>query len=127
MFSKEAHGGGFMLRQGKAWGYTTEVFKSQSVEVHVIEIVKGGYCSIHDHKKVNIFHVISGKLKVKIWMDGKLIDETIIGKGETTAVYAGFEHQFEGLEDSICLEIYHIFLEPGDINRKKGSKGGIKK
>jgi len=115
------------MRQGKDWGYTTEVFVSQNVEVHVIEIVKGGYCSIHDHKKVNIFHVISGKLKVKIWMDKKLIDKTEIGKGETTAVYAGFKHQFEALEDTICLEIYHIFLEPGDINRRKGSQGGIKK
>lgn len=114
------------IRQGKNWGYTTEVFKSQNVEVHVIEIVKGGYCSIHDHKKVNIFHVISGKLKVKVWMDEKLIDTTIIGKGETSAVYAGFEHIFEALEDTICLEIYHIFLEPGDINRRKGSVGGIK-
>ena len=115
------------MRQGKNWGYTTEVFVSQNVEVHVIEIVKGGYCSIHDHKKVNIFHVISGKLRVKVWMDERLIDETIIGKGETTAVYALFKHQFEALEDTVCLEIYHIFLEPGDINRKIGSVGGVKK
>jgi len=115
------------VRQGKNWGYTTDVFVSQNVEVHVIEIAKGGYCSIHDHKKVNIFHVISGKLKVKIWMDKKLIDETVIKAGETTAVYAGFEHQFEGLEKTVCLEIYHIFLEPGDINRRKGSVGGVKK
>ena len=117
-----------MIRQGKKWGYTTEIFVSQNVEVHVIEVVKGGYCSIHDHPKgkINIFHVISGKLKVKVWMDKKLIDETIIRKGETTAVYDEFEHQFEGLEDTICLEIYHIFLKPGDIRRRKGSVGGVK-
>ncbi len=115
-----------MTRQGKTWGYTTDVFMSQNVEVHVIEVKKGGFCSIHDHKKINIFHVISGKLKVKVWMDEKLIDTTIIKAGETTAVYRGFEHQFEGLEDTICLEIYHIFLEPGDINRRKGSVGGVK-
>lgn len=115
------------LRQGKKWGYTTEVFVSQSVEVHVIEIVKGGYCSIHDHRKMNIFHVISGKLKVSVWVDKKLIDETVIEKGETTAVYRGLDHQFEALENTICLEIYNIFLEPGDINRRPGSQGGIKK
>ena len=116
------------MRQGKNWGYTTEVFVSQNVEVHVIEIVKGGYCSIHDHPKgkINIFHVISGKLRVKIWMDKKLIDETVIKAGETTAVYDEFEHQFEALEKTICLEIYHIFLKPGDIRRRKGSVGGIK-
>ncbi len=115
------------MRQGKNWGYTTDVFMSQNVEVHVVEIVKGGYCSRHDHKKVNIFHIISGKLEVKVWMDKKLIDKTVIKKGETSAVYAGFKHQFEALEDTICLEIYHIFLEPGDINREKGSVGGVKK
>jgi len=115
------------MRQGKNWGYTTEVFKSQSVEVHVIEIVKGGYCSIHDHKKMNLFHVISGKLEIEIWVDGKITDKTTIEKGETTAVYAGFEHQFKALEDTICLEIYHIFLEPGDINRRPGSQGGVEK
>lgn len=114
------------MRQGKNWGYTTDVFMSQNVEVHVIEAVKGGYCSIHEHKKVNIFHMISGKLKVKVWMDKKLIDETIIKAGETSAVYPGFEHQFEALEETVCLEIYHIFLEPGDINRRKGSVGGVK-
>jgi quercetin dioxygenase-like cupin family protein len=114
------------MRQGKNWGYTTDVFMSQSVEVHIVDIVKGGYCSIHNHKKVNIFHVISGKLKVSVWVDKKLIDKTVIGKGETSAVYAGFEHQFEALEDTICLEIYHIFLEPGDINRRPGSVGGVR-
>lgn len=115
------------MRQGKNWGYTTDVFISQNVEVHVIEIVKGGYCSIHDHRKMNIFHVISGKLKVKVWVDDKLIDKTVIKSGESTAVYRGFEHQFEALEPTVCLEIYHIFLEPEDINRRLGSQGGVKK
>lgn len=115
------------MRQGKNWGYTTDVFVSQNVEVHVIEIVKGGFCSIHNHRKINIFHVISGKVKIKVWVENKLIDETVIDPGESTAVYREFEHQFEALENSICLEIYHIFLEPGDINRRPGSQGGVKK
>jgi quercetin dioxygenase-like cupin family protein len=115
------------LRQGKNWGYTTEVFDSESVEVHVIEIVKGGYCSIHDHKKVNMFYVILGKLKVRVWVDKKMVDETVINKGESTAVPRDLEHQFEALEDSVCLEVYYTFLEPGDINRRPGSQGGVKK
>ena len=114
------------MRQGKNWGYTTEVFKSQGVELHVIEIVKGGYCSIHDHKKVNMFHVISGRLKVRVWVENKVIDETVIEAGESTAVYREVEHQFEALEKTICLEIYYSFLEPGDINRRPGSQGGVK-
>lgn len=113
-------------KEGKAWGYTTKIFESQNVDVHVIEIEKGGYCSIHDHDKINIFYIISGKLIIRTWMDKKLIDKTIIKTGEITAVYGEFEHQFEALEKTICVEIYHIFLKPGDIRRRKGSHGGIK-
>lgn len=116
-----------MTRQGKNWGYTTKIFKNLNVEVHVIEIEKGGYCSIHAHDKINIFYVISGKLKVKMWVDNKLIDVSEITAGQTTAVDADFEHQFEGIEKTICVEIYHIFLKPDDIRRRKGSVGGIKK
>jgi quercetin dioxygenase-like cupin family protein len=118
---------GLMIREGKAWGYTTQIFDSQNVEVHIAEIVKGGYCSIHEHNKNNIFYVISGKLKVRVWVENKLIDETIIKKGESTAAYRGLEHQFEALEKTICVETYNIFLEPGDIKRRPGSQGGVKK
>ena len=115
------------MRQGKNWGYTTEIFKNLNVEIHVIEIEKGGYCSIHKHDKVNIFYVISGRLKVKMWVDNKLTDVSEISTGQKTAVYGKFEHQFEALEKSICVEIYHIFLQPDDIIRRPGSVGGIKK
>ncbi len=117
-------------RVGKAWGYTTKIFECGNVEVFDLEIVKGGYCSIHDHKKVNIFHVLSGKLIVKTWVDeecSKLVDQSILSQGQTTAVYAGFFHQFEALEETRCIEIYNVFIESGDIRRKKGSEGGIKK
>lgn len=114
------------IRQGKAWGYTTKIFESQSVEVYDLEIVKGGYCSVHQHRKINIFHVLSGKLIVRTWIDGKLTDASKLESGQTTAVYAGFDHQFEALEETRCIEVYHIFIEPGDIERKEGSEGGIR-
>ena len=115
------------IRQGKAWGYTTMIFENLNVEVHVIEIEKGGYCSIHAHDKINIFYVVSGKLKVKTWVENKLTDISEVNAGQMTAVYTDFEHQFEALEKTICIEVYHIFLKPGDIRRRKGSVGGIKK
>ena len=74
-----------------------------------------------------MFHVISGKVKVRVWMDEKLVDETVIKAGESTAVPYKMEHQFEGLEKSVCLEIYYTFLEPGDINRRAGSQGCVNK
>ncbi len=114
-------------RVGKAWGYTTKIFECGNVEVFDLEIVKGGYCSIHDHKKVNIFHVLSGKLIIRTWIDNKLTDQSTLIQGQTTAVYPGFKHQFEAFEETRCIEIYNVFIEPGDINRKKGSQGGVKK
>ena len=114
-----------MLRQGKDWGYTTLIFKSQTVEVHDLEIEKGGFCSEHKHQKINMFYVQTGLLKVRIWRGKKMIDETIVGPGQTTAVYRGFWHDFEGLKDTRCIEIYHVFLESGDIKRR--TKGGLKK
>jgi len=115
------------IRKGKAWGYTTKIFESQSVEVYDLEIVKNGFCSIHDHDKINIFHVIFGKLIVRTWIDGKLTDQSELGPGQTAAVYADVQHQFEALEETRCIEIYHVFIKAGDIRRKKGSEGGVKK
>ena len=114
-------------RIGKAWGYTTKIFECGNVEVFDLEIVKGGYCSIHDHKKVNIFHVLSGKLIIRTWINNKLTDQSTLIQGQTTAVYPRFKHQFEALEETRCIEIYNIFIESDDIRRKKGSVGGIKK
>jgi len=114
-------------RKGKAWGYTTKIFECQNVEVFDLEIVKGGYCSIHAHDKINIFHVLSGRLIIRTWVNNKLTDQSELGPGQTTAVYADFEHQFEALEETRCIEIYNVFIKPGDIRRKKGSEGGIKK
>lgn len=112
------------VRQGKNWGYTTKIFESQYAEIYDIEINKGGYCSEHRHKKINIFYVISGKLKIKIWQHKKIIDETVLEAGQISAVYAGFWHQFEALEDTRCIEVYHTFLDPSDIERR--TEGGMK-
>ena len=81
------------IRKGKAWGYTTKIFESQSVEVYDLEIVQDGFCSIHDHDKINIFHVISGKLIVRTWVDGKLTDQSELGPGQTAAVDVERQHK----------------------------------
>ena len=112
------------IRQGKVWGYTTMLFQSQTVEVHYLEIKKGGYCSEHKHEKINIFHVLSGKLQIKIWNDDKLINSTILEAGQTTCAYKGLYHQFEALEDTKCIEIYQVFIQPDDIERR--TEGGMR-
>jgi quercetin dioxygenase-like cupin family protein len=113
------------MKTGKIWGKTQEIFKNFNFEVHNISIRKGGYCSKHKHVfKYNMFFVISGRLKIKVWKnDYKVCDETILEKGEKTVVGPGEYHQFEALDRTKALEIYYPESIQKDIIRE--SKGGI--
>lgn len=112
------------MRQGKIWGETTEFFRNVLVSAHHLSIKKGGYCSEHSHvHKYNLFYVISGLLKITIWR-GDDKDVTVIKSGQSTAVSPGFVHKFEALEDTVCIEVYQVFLEDPDIERK--TVGGIR-
>jgi mannose-6-phosphate isomerase-like protein (cupin superfamily) len=111
-------------RQGKIWGVTQLLFHHNNVECHRIHAVRGGYCSQHSHEhKWNRFVVLSGRLAVRIFHNGKA-DETILGPGHVTDVPPGVVHQFEALEDVEALEIYWVLLEASDIDRG-GTEGGI--
>jgi len=113
------------LKQGKIWGETTEFFRNALVSAHHLNIKNGGYCSKHSHAhKYNLFYVISGRLKISIWHDEEKEDVTIIGAGQSTAVSPGFFHKFEALEDTVCIEVYQVFLEDPDIERK--TVGGMR-
>ena len=63
-------------------------------------------------------------LKVTIWRDGEP-DVTIIGPRQNSAVPPDFFHQFEALENTECIELYHVFLEDPDIERE--TRGGLRK
>lgn len=95
--------------QGKIWGWTLEIFKNDNFEVHLIWIKKGYRCSKHLHQfKNNLFFVIFGKLKIKIWKkDYDLIDETILTRKEKTNVTPLEYHQFESVSHTLALEIYY--------------------
>ena len=57
-----------MNKQGKIWGETSPIFNKNNVEIHRIEIKKGGYCSKHKHEhKFNAFFVEKGKLQISVW------------------------------------------------------------
>jgi mannose-6-phosphate isomerase-like protein (cupin superfamily) len=110
--------------QAKVWGTTQCLFQSETTEVHLIRPTRGGFCSIHEHaSKNNLFYVIAGKLKVVIFRENNLKDETILGPGMGTTVAPQERHQFEALDDTIALEIYHVRLDPADIQRF--SQGGL--
>jgi len=105
--------------QGKVWGTTQCLFAQNNVEVHLIEIKEGGYCSKHTHiHKANLFQIISGLLKIEIWMPYGLVDTTIIKDGQYCVVPPGHSHRFEALADTKALEIYWVELDSNDIERE---------
>jgi len=96
------------------------------VSAHHLEINKGGYCSEHIHEhKYNLFYVISGRMKVTIWRENDVKDETVLTAGQASAVPPGFYHAFVGLEKTECIEVYQVLLIEPDIKRRM--QGGISK
>lgn len=117
-----------MIIQGKVWGITTPLFNKNNVELHIIKIKKGGFCSKHLHKhKYNRFIVLEGQLKISIWKDygtETLEDVSILDHSQECTVSPGDFHKFEALEDTTALEIYWVELSTNDIARL--DHGGIK-
>jgi quercetin dioxygenase-like cupin family protein len=114
-----------MSRQGKIWGETTEIFKTENVTAHYLKIKAGGYCSEHRHtKKTNLFFVISGELQITIWKDPKIMDTTILEPGQISEIPAGVYHKFNALSDCECIEIYQAKLQGPDIDRR--TRGGLR-
>lgn len=112
-------------KQGKVWGWTAMALAYNSVEVHVLKVKKGGYCSTHEHRsKWNRFVILEGKLAIRIHYDGS-VDETILGPLQVTDVPPGVRHEFEALADTICIECYWTALDPNDIERH-GTQGGMR-
>lgn len=108
-----------MTKQGKTWGYTTEIFRNALFSAHHIEVNEGGYCSEHYHEhKYNQFYVISGVLEITIWHNGKTSDVTIVEAGQSTAIPPGFYHKFKGLTKCDAIEHYQVLLNEPDIKRR---------
>ncbi len=114
------------MRQGKIWGFTTEIFRNALFSAHHIEVNEGGFCSEHCHEhKYNQFYVISGVLELIIWRDKKTKDVTVIEAGQSTAISPGFYHKFKGLTKCEAIEIYQVLLIEPDIERR--TVGGMDK
>lgn len=82
-----------MSTETKPWGTTTLIENHQNTTVHALEIVPGGYCSLHFHeRKHNAFLVQSGRLVLSFGEDegGALV----LGPGEYYSVPPGVYHRF---------------------------------
>ncbi len=99
----------------KIWGTNIEIYANDLNSINVLRIKKGGTCSLHSHTtKHNIFHVISGKLKIDC---GKLGD-SVISKDQSFTVLAGTTHRFQALEDTVAVEIMMVKYDAHDIHRE---------
>jgi len=107
-------------KAGKVWGETELILANSSLEFHRIDYKAGGVCSKHKHDyKFNGFYVVSGKMKISVWQkDYDLVDETILGPGDFTAVKPGLYHTFEGIEDGVAFELYWANFQHNDIQRE---------
>jgi len=119
--------------EGKVWGYTQPCLETPAIEIHRINVNKGGYCSKHTHQsKINGFYVFSGVLQISRWKNyvhevGKIIqagydqhqmvDITKVYRHQMCVVPAGEPHMFTALEDTVALEIYWAELNHNDIHR----------
>jgi len=113
------------MKESKVWGDTSSVWVGDNSEVHIINALKGGYCSKHKHEhKYNLFYVESGRLLIEIWRDKNMIDKTIIGANESTVVAPCLYHRFTALENTKAIEVYWVELNKVDIVRE--DQGGRK-
>lgn len=116
--------------EGKVWGETERIFRSDNTSVHVLKIKRGGFSSRHRHDfKTNYFYVIEGAVAIRTWREGSdgrdsLVDETLLRAGQSTTVNPLLIHQFEAIEDSRMIEIYITYLVDPDIDRL--DSGGLR-
>lgn len=116
-----------MKKEGKIWGLNYPVFNKNNVEVHLLRIKKGGFCSKHLHKfKYNQFIVLEGKLQVIAWKEtekGEIEDVTTLEKGQELTIAPNEYHRFRAMEETLALECYWVELQGVDIYRL--DQGGI--
>jgi mannose-6-phosphate isomerase-like protein (cupin superfamily) len=113
--------------QAKVWGTTSTLFASPFFSIHLLRINAGGFCSEHRHeRKLNHFHVLSGKLFIHLWpapgLEQDQPDRTTLCPGDSFTVPVGFWHQFAAREETVCLEVYEAAPVEEDIERR--SEGG---
>ena len=98
----------------KIWGKNIEIYANDLNSINVLRIKKGGTCSLHSHvSKHNIFHVVSGKLKIECTDLGA----SIIEQDQSFTVLAGTQHRFQALEDTVAIEVMAVQYDDNDIVR----------
>ena len=110
-----------MSKETKIWGTTECLVRWDAVEVHHLKTKAGGYCSIHRHGKVNIFHVVRGEVAVTLFEPD---DNVVLTDGQGFEVPTMRWHRFKSITDAEVIEVYlPAPLRADDIERR--SEGGM--
>lgn len=96
-----------MTYKAKLWGATKCLVERGTTEVHEIQVVPGGYCSVHWHEhKTNMFYVISGVLEIYTFI-GEEKSLTVVSAGQHISVPSKMPHMFKALTAVHALEVYY--------------------
>lgn len=116
--------------KGKLWGTSETLLALPGLEVHRIQVVKGGYCSWHKHdSKWNAFVLVEGSLTIERGDEYTIQPERealVMQPGDLTTLPPGEWHRFvnDSKRQCLALEVYYPAALSEDIVR--GSVGGVK-
>ena len=95
----------------KPWGSWKLLFIDDVYELRLLHLKAGGFCSRHYHEtKCNVFHVVSGSIRVKTYgasepgEDGLLLVRILTRGSGPYHIPAGTQHRFEVIQDAIAYE-----------------------
>lgn len=99
----------------RPWGRWTRLYMDEQVELRLLEVEPGGYCTLHRHKYLaNQFYVVSGRLIVSIFSDAASEDgahiagvatRTTLGADGSLVVTPGIVHQFHADTRVVAYEL----------------------
>ena len=90
----------------KVWGQTRELIDSPFYSKHELEVVAGGFCSLHYHRyRANRFLVVSGEIEV-VEVFGPQVVRTRLGPENTYDVPSLVPHMFIVYRSGVVFEEY---------------------
>jgi quercetin dioxygenase-like cupin family protein len=107
----------------KGWGSELWVVNKEEYCGKILTFENGRKCSWHYHKiKDEVFHLMSGKLKVFYSDDDDLSKAKwkILNPGDSFYVYPGLRHRMLALEDSVMIEFSTQHFDSDSYRVEKG-------
>jgi len=91
----------------KVWGRTRELVHSPFYSKHELEVLVGGFCSLHYHRqRANRFLILSGVIEI-VEMFGPVISRRKLGPENTYDIPSLVPHLFIVHQPGIVIEEYY--------------------